>query len=302
MTAPTRRPLWRIALALAIASALMGWAWQARPVTLALRWHGWLVPGVALSLLSLMAYAARFRRVLHLFEIRFPLADGLRIVSFAVFCQFFVPLGAGAELAKFMKLRGLARERRARVSAAAVALEHVLGLLAVVLLAGVSFAALRPFALHLDVRWLMVAGAAIVTLAFIVVVRLHARRGLEARQLLAAMNGHRRDVLLIIAWSMLMHLVLAAAVYVGSLGWQLAISYPEILFVLTSAAVFQAVPANLVGVGVADVAGTGLYVALGLPLSDALLLASLLYCYRLLAALLGGAGELFRMQRGGAAY
>ncbi|MCC6710347.1 MAG: flippase-like domain-containing protein [Gammaproteobacteria bacterium] len=296
MTTPTRRPLWRMALALALASALMAWAWHARPATLAVRWHGLLIPGAALSLLSLFLYALRFRRVLHMFDLHLSPRDGLRIVSFAVFCQFFMPLGAGAELGKFLKLRGLAPQRRAMVSIAAIALEHVLGLLAVVTLAGASFAILKPFQLHLDGHWLLVAGVAIVVLSALTVLLLAARRGLDLAQLQALLSTHKSDAVLIIGWSMLMHVVLSAAVYVGSLGWGIAIHYPQILFVLTSAALFQAVPANLVGLGVADIAGTGLYVALGLPPGDALLLVSLLYCYRLLAAMLGGAWEFRRVR------
>lgn len=286
-----------MALALALASALMGWAWHARPAALSVRWHFLLIPGTALSLVSLFLYALRFRRVLHIFDLRLSPRDGLRIVSFAVFCQFFMPLGAGAELGKFLKLRGLAPQRRAMVSVAAIALEHMLGLVAVVLLAGVSFAILTPFELHLDGRWLLVAGVAIVVLSALTVLLLTARRGLDLAQLQALLSSHKTDALLIVGWSMLMHFVLSAAVYVGSLGWGIAIHYPQILFVLTSAALFQAVPANLVGLGVADIAGTGLYIALGLPLGDALLLVSLLYCYRLLAAMLGGIWEMSSMRR-----
>ena len=46
------------------------------------------------------------------------------------------------------------------------------------------------------------------------------------------------------------------------------------------------------GVGAGDVAGTGLYLALGLSMPDALTLVSLLYCYRLAMAAVGGLWEL----------
>ena len=278
-------------LALLTISALIGWAWQARPASLAVRWHALLIPGALLSLLSLLAYAARFRRVMHMLDLQFSLRDGLRIVSFAVFCQFFVPLGAGADLAKYMKLRGLAPERRALLSAAGIVLEHLLGLVALVSIASVLFALLRPLALEVNIALLVLGALTVVALAAWVLLRAQGAAGLDVRHLLARLGSHKRDAALALLWSVLMHALLAGAVYVGSLGWGLALSYWQVLFVLASASVFQAVPANLVGIGVADVAGTGLYVALGLPLTDALLLVSLLYCYRLLAAVLGGVWE-----------
>ncbi|CAN0504062.1 unnamed protein product, partial [Phaeothamnion confervicola] len=124
-----------------------------------------------------------------------------------------------------------------------------------------------------------------------VLLRTQRRADLNAGQVLARLLAHKRDAALALAWSVAMHALLAGAVYVGSLGWGLALTYWQVLFVLASASVLQAVPASLLGIGVADVAGTGLYVALGLSLPDALLLVSLLYCYRLLAAVLGGLWE-----------
>jgi len=277
--------------------AIVLWAWQSRPAALAAHWHGLLVPGVLLSLLSLLAYAARFRRVMRMLDLPFTFIDGLRIVSFAVFCQFFVPLGAGAELSKYLKLRGLAPERRALVSAAGIVLEHLLGLVALLMIAGVLFALMRPFAIDVSITMMVGCALMVVVLAASVLLRRQGRIGLGARQVLARLGAHKRDAALVLAWSLLMHVLLAAAVHVGSLGWHIGISYWQILFVLAAASVLQAVPATLVGVGLADVAGAGLYVALGLPLAEALLLVSLLYCYRLLVAVLGGLWELDKARR-----
>ncbi len=275
----------------------MLWAWQARPVALSSAWHWLLIPGALLSVLSLLAYAARFRRVMHMLELEFSRLDALRTVSFAVFCQFFVPLGAGADLGKYLKLRGLAPQRRALVSAAGIVLEHLLGLTALVTIASVLFALLRPFAIEMDLALLALCVVIIVVLAATVWLRRKRPVGLDARQLLTRLVAHKRDAFMTLVWSMLMHALLAGAVYIGSLGWGIAITYWQILFVLAAAAVCQAVPANLVGVGAAEVAGAGFYVALGLSLADALLLVSLLYCYRLLVAVLGGLWELDKARR-----
>ena len=177
------------------------------------------------------------------------------------------------------------------LSAAGIVLEHLLGLIALVSIASVLFAWLRPFALEVDGALLALSALTVVALAAWVLLRRQRRAGLNGRQLLARLGAHKCDAALALAWSVLMHALVVGAVYVGSLGWGLALSYWQVLLVLASASVLPAVPASLVGIGVADVAGAGLYVALGLSLPDALLLVSLLYCYRLLAAILGGLWE-----------
>jgi len=77
----------------------------------------------------------------------------------------------------------------------------------------------------------------------------------------------------------------------------LEIGFWHILFVLSAASVFQAVPANVAGIGPAEVAGTGLYLALGVSWPAAVLLVSLLFSYRLLVAVIGGTWELLALRR-----
>ena len=102
---------------------------------------------------------------------------------------------------------------------------------------------------------------------------------------------HQKQLVLALACSLLMHLLIAAAVFCGALHWQIEISYLQVLFVLTGAFLFQMVPINLVGVGAIEIAGAGLYLAVGLTMSQAISLVSLLYCYRILIALVGGLWE-----------
>jgi hypothetical protein len=102
----------------------------------------------------------------------------------------------------------------------------------------------------------------------------------------------RRETCKALAYSALMHSLLAAAVWLGSRGWQIALDYPQLLFVQSSAGLFQALPLNVAGAGAGEVAGLGLYLLMGLSRADALLLVSLLYCYRIAMAVLGGLWEL----------
>ena len=292
-----RWSLLRSAVALLGLVTLFVWAWRQRPTALSGGWHAPMLAGAVLALCSLLAYSARFRHVMRLLDLDVNRLASLRIVSFAVFCQFFVPVGGGAELAKFLKLRGLAPQRRAVISAAGVALEHIIGLATLVATASALFAILSPFPLKVDPLLVVIAALTVLALAVTVLLRRQGGSGLDARQLLAQLHARKSDAALALGWSLLMHVLLAAAVYVGSLGWAMPIGYWQIFFVLSAAGMLQAVPANLLGIGAADVAGSGLYVALGLSLSNAILLASLLISYRLLVALSGGLWELDRARR-----
>lgn len=256
-----------------------------------------MLPGVMLALCSLFAYSARFVHVMRLMDLDVNRLEGLRIVSFAVFCQFFVPVGGGAELAKFFKLRGLAPQRRTLSSAAGIALEHIIGLAALLTIASVLLVFLRPFALEVSPLVVVFVALLILALGAAVLLRHRGHTELNGQQLLVHIRMRQRDAALALGWSLVMHILLAAAVYVGSRGWGIPIGYGQILLVLSAAGVLQAVPVNLLGIGVADVAGTGLYLASGLSLSHALLLSSLLVAYRLLIALLGGLWELISARR-----
>ena len=260
-----------------------------------------MIPGAMLALCSLFAYSARFVHVMRLMDLDVNRLESLRIVSFAVFCQFFVPVGGGAELAKFFKLRGLAPQHRTLSNAAGIALEHIIGLAALLTIASVLVVFLRPFALEVSPPVVALAALLILALAATVLLRRRGDTELNGQQLLGHIRARLRDVALALGWSLAMYVLLAAAVYVGSQGWGIPIGYWQVLFVLSAAGVLQAVPVNLLGIGAADVVGTGLYVALGSSLFHAILLSSLLVAYRLLVALLGGLWELNSARRAVAA-
>jgi hypothetical protein len=117
------------------------------------------------------------------------------------------------------------------------------------------------------------------------------------RELWARVLGHRFDAAAGLLWSVAMQLLLAGAVAVGSSGWDLGISYREMLFVLAGSNLLAAVPLNVAGIGAAELAGTGLFIALGLTSREAVLLVSLLFCYRLLFAVAGGGWDFVASHR-----
>lgn len=292
-----RRPALEAAVVLPGLALLLISAWRAAPQAASLAPNALIVPGIALALLSFFVYALRLRSVLRMLDLDASVGDALGIVSFGAFCHCFVPLGAGADLGKYWKLRELAPERRARVRAAALMLEHLVGVSVLVVLASACYLWLRPVAIALSPSLFVLVACALLALVVVGALARQSRLATALRQALARLASHRRDALRALGWSVTMQLLLAAAVLLGARGLGLGVEYGVVLFVLSAANLLQAVPASLLGLGAADVAGAGLYVATGLPLTTALALGALLYGYRLLVAMLGGLWTLVRARR-----
>jgi len=244
-----------------------------------------LFAGFLVACLSMALYAERFRRVVAVSGLAVGRRDACRITLAAIFYQCLVPLAAGADLARFLKLRALAPASRPLAVACGIVLDHLVGLTVLLAMALVLWLARDPAALGFDPRW--AALAALVGLGVVAVLATH-RRADGA----VSLPGRRRDLAFAAGLSCVMQALLAAALWLGSRGWQIDLDYLDILLVLTSALVVQAVPISVAGVGAGEVAGAGLYMALGLSAPAALLMVSLLVGYRLLLAVAGGLWEL----------
>jgi len=268
-------------------------AWAAREVGQGdgRLWNWFLLPGVLAGACSVGLFALRFRLVMAAIGIDLARRQALRITTLATFYHFFVPLAAGADLTKFVKLRGIAPAARPLELAGGIVLDHVIGLATLLVMALVLGLALAPATLALDLRALGVAAIAGM-FGLAVMLRRRVDAAAAGHGELAREPLRRRELAAAILLSGLMQCALAAAVWIGSRGWAIEVGYLDILLVLTTSLMLQAIPFNLAGVGAADLAGTGLYLALGLTPAAALLLVSLLYCYRLLAAVGGGLWDL----------
>ena len=292
----TAQAWWQVLKVLAILGGLgllLRYLLAERPLAL---WQPALLWGFALCVLSMLAYALRFRAVMQIAGIGLDRVAALRICTLAVFWHFFVPLSVGSELTRYARLRAHAPAREPGEIAAALVLDHALGVLALLGLAGALLLSLRPFGQVS--RWLPLAVWAGLAMALLLMHFIRRRLPGPVTRTLRQLNARRGAVARALGWSLLMHLLLAAAVWTGARGWQIALDYPHAALVQASAGLFQMLPVNLGGVGGGEVAGLGLYLALGLSRADALLLVSLLYCYRVAVALLGGAWELLALRRG----
>ena len=273
-------------------AALVYWASQEQSVRLADSWNGYLILGVILSQISICFFALRFRRVMRVVGLHLSVREALHINALSMFYHFFVPLAAGADVTRYVKLRGLAPERRPIAMAGGIVLDHIVGLGTLIVIAIVLVVALKPTIVTFDTRVLVLAVTLVICLAAGAGMSIRQSASLKMTELMTRLRSHKLDVAQAVVLSLAMQLLTAAAVFAGSIGWGIGIGFHEILLVLTASFIFQAVPFNVGGVGVADIAGTGLYIAIGLTPAAALLLVSLMYCYRLLVALTGGVWEL----------
>lgn len=273
-------------------AALVYWATQEQSMRFADGWNAYLILGVLLSQISICFFALRFRQVMRVVGIRLSVREALHINALSMFYHFFVPLAAGADVTRYVKLRGLAPERRPIAMAGGIVLDHIVGLGTLIVIAVVLVVALKPTIVTFDTRVLLLAATLVVCVAAGAGMSIRQSASVKMAELLTRLLSHKLDVVHAVVLSLAMQLLTAAAVFAGSVGWGIGIGFHEILLVLTASFIFQAVPVNVGGVGAAELAGTGLYIAIGLTPAAALLLVSLMYCYRLLVALTGGVWEL----------
>lgn len=276
---------------------LLYWATQEETLRQQARWNWELSAGALLSLVAMGPLALRFRHALNVAGFALHTAQSLRINALSAFYHFFVPLSVGAELTKFVQLRLAHPERGALRLTAAILLDHVLGFAALLTILIGLFAGDNPLAGPLDIRWIAVAIIIVNSLLLTLAWRFRARLSASFRDVLQRLVTHRLDVVAAIGCSVAMQALMAVAVVLPAGSWGIDIDYREILFVLAASSLFAAIPLNVAGIGAAEIAGTGLFIALGLSSQQAVLLVSLGYCYRLLFAVLGGVWDFAATRR-----
>ncbi len=276
--------------ALALGLPLLLW-WLAREAALAQVPAGDLALGVGLSLFSMLLYALRLRRVLAVVGIAVGRRETLRLALLSMFYHCFVPFALGADLTKFVKLR--ARDHATHAIAGAIVLDHAIGATSLTALAAASWSQLAIPGVPL----LPLLGGSLVLAALLALVGLLLAARLRPSRDLRGVLAHarRRWPLLAgaLALSLTMHALLATAIWVASRDWGLALDFTRVLAVFSASALFQSVPVSVLGVGGAELAGAGLYLALGLPAAAAVLMSSIFYSYRLVMALVGGLWDLW---------
>lgn len=271
-------------------AALLYWISQKRPIPTSAD-ATLLTMGALIALLSIVPFALRLREVLKVIDFDISSITTTRILTQSMFYYFFIPLSVGTEVSKFAKLKNLDKNRSSSSIASAIVLDHIVGLTVLVGMSICLYLLIKPITVRIDsttTALILVGGIAVFGALFVF---LKSKPNIDFNEIRKKLSSRKTNLLLATVYSSIMHTLIAAAITVGAGHWQIDISYLEILFVLTGAFLFQMVPINFIGVGAIEVAGAGLYLAVGLSVSESLTLVSLLYCYRILIAFIGGVWE-----------
>jgi uncharacterized membrane protein YbhN (UPF0104 family) len=251
------------------------------------------LPGaLGLVALSFTCYAMRFGLVMRNGGLRLRTLQAWRICAAAQFYQSLTPLSVGSDVTRFAMCRTAAPELPPRSLIVAILLDHIVGSIALLLLA-LPFASRHLISAEMPGLALAGGGAALAGCAMLAWRYLPER----LRELRQTLSRHQRATLSAVALSLAMHALLAGAVVMVAGLWQIPVRFSDVVGVLACGALLQVVPVNLLGMHLGDAAGVGLYVLAGLRLPEAILLTSIAWSLRLVIALIGGLWDMASAER-----
>jgi hypothetical protein len=245
--------------------------------------------------LALYAAAWRLRAILAVFGIRISAWQSLLVHLRSLFYFFFVPMSVGYEISRFISIRRLVPGAQTRALLIALLLDRVLGMIAAVIAAAALAGLVLPInpwlAVSLSSKWILVMLGLVGAFAVVLAARPQWLR--QARELLTAVMtlGHR--LWWPVALSFITLGLVSTSVYVFALASLIKIGWLDLTFVLSVSLLGMAIPVSLLGASLGEVAGVGILAALGLTPALALLLASVIYCTRLVGAMQGALIELW---------
>ncbi len=277
--------------------ALVYWISQESSGKLADGWNRYLLSGVLVNVISACAIAVRFQRVARVVGIHMTAVEALRINTQSMFYFFFVPFSVGAEVSKFAKVRELDPTREHIDIVVVIVLDRILGSVTLGATALFLLGYLRPIEYNYNAWQLFAIAVGVVALLAVGISIARSRARAILSRVFDTLAERKLDICIALVTSVLMQCAMALAIFVAALGWGIEIGFLMVLFVLSASFLCQIVPLTFVGVSVAEIAGAGLYVAVGLSAADAVILVSLTYFYRLLVAVSGGVWELIPNRR-----
>jgi len=239
-----------------------------------------------LALAGYGLFALRLSHVLAAFAIPLERASLWRIHVTSLFYYFFLPAGIGYDFSKVAKIAFRCPAAGTWRVSAAVAAERVVGGagMYLLLLGTLPFTHLAPDS---RLEWLTPPAWAWGLLATLVPV------GAWLARRIARRSGRYRagPLLSAVAVSATAHLLVAMAIWFVARSLGFPVVFPEVVVGLAATLLLQLVPVNLLGVTLGEVAAVTVYLAYGLDRPEALLLATVAYSHRLVAAMFGGALE-----------
>lgn len=236
---------------------------------------------------------------------RLPWLAAYRIHLKSLFYFVFVPFSIGADVAKMAMFSSVFQQRKAQIIGMVFS-DRVVGFLTFLVLSLLAFVhnAHALAALVGISRGYVLVLLGLLLLAAVGSLLLRTDRlgiGEKMAAFWAAFRNASWWVCGAFGTSILMQLCMCTAVFMAAASFAIPIHWLQVVFVVSSAMLFQLIPVSVGGVGVTEVAAVGLYMAVGLGRTDAILLASTAYTFKLLSALIGGLLEYVETLRGGKA-
>jgi uncharacterized membrane protein YbhN (UPF0104 family) len=248
------------------------------------KWGLLVGAGFLISQISFYVYSWRFRRVASLMAIQLSAVDSLRLNMQGLFYHFFLPFSAGADFAKFFKLKMHQNSKQLRLRA--IILDHSVGVFSLLLIATFLLSYKEPPFEYPQMNYLISAGICLTILTIIVVWK---KYFVSIKKFFII---NIPEIVAIFASSVAMQTLLSLAIWVASLDLGMNISYMDVLFVMSLSMIFNAVPVHFLGIGLTEIMGSALYISIGLSPVEAIQMVSFLYVFRLTTAVMGGGWEL----------
>lgn len=289
---PSRLVLLKMALVLTGLGVLLVWTSRGLPADRPPVSPLGILVAVLLNQAALLVAALRLRATLTAFRIRLGSGQAFVIHLRSLFYFFFVPLSIGYEVARYLAVRRIDSSVGMKQIVLALLMDRVLGLFAAL----VAMASLAPLVLP-AVPWptpdptLMLAGAGFAA-GLGVLLLAHGSLRRRVLEVIVTLGRSWRRLVVPALLSLTALALVCASVYVFAVGSGLLVGWAQVAFALSASLLGMAVPLSLLGVTLGEAAGAGTLALVGLSPGEAVLLASVAYCGRLLGAVQGAAIEL----------
>jgi uncharacterized membrane protein YbhN (UPF0104 family) len=253
----------------------------------------WSVAILSLTLhqFALLLFAIRMRQTLLLFNIRISQYQSIRISLQSMFYYFLVPMSAGIEVARYVKLRKLQPELTSVQLSVAVLADRAVGLLSVIVLLLCVLPNLVTFNVSSGLLWTLLS-----FIILVLILSLAVCRSTWFKRVISLIDSNkgllRSHALLPLLTSLLSTFFSAIALWSAAVALGVESSFVNILAGFLIAILGTAVPIGFFGVGAGEALGGASFIALGFGFLDALMLVTIGYAFRLYSALQGGVLEI----------
>lgn len=263
-----------------------------------------LLAGIVVSQVSVFLCAVRLAYMVAAWGERIPLLSTYKIHLRSLFYFVFVPFSIGADVARIAMLSGLFPNENRAQTIGVVLSDRVVGFLTFL---AISILAFIPTSRMMAESVGISRGYVVAVLAMLFVAAAgsllsrmdHFRIRRKGEAFLAAFRSSIQWVGKALGTSILMQLCMCSAVFLAAHSFAIPIHWSHVVFVVSSAMLFQLIPVSVGGVGATEVVAVGLYMAVGLGRTDAVMLSSVAFTFKLLSALIGGLLEYVGTLRGG---